>query len=425
MADVSIPEYRVTIDQLRPGVFIRLERANWFDHPFLFNSFKIRDDEQLEILRDLGVREVICIPEKSDRLPLSPAEAEKVEPPAATPSAPAREAMSRLWEIKKARAEKLRQKKQRIADCERRYTDSARTADQLVRAVAGGDNSAVVEALRFIGTLSAHFLADSESTLHLLNVMPPDEQVYSHALNVTVLSLMLGQVAGLDEEGMLILGMSALFHDIGKQRLEKKLLKKRSPLTRSEQNLLQQHCEYGRDLLDRIPEFPQAAADAVYQHHEQMDGNGYPQGLSGENICAEARMVAVANIYDNHCNHPDPAESLTPYLALSYMFTRQKAHFAPEYLTMFIRCLGVYPPGTVVQLNNDAIGMVMAVNPENQLSPSLVVYDPEIPKKEALIIDLAEEQDLKVEKSIRLNHLPPEIFEYLNPRTRITYFIDS
>lgn len=68
--------------------------------------------------------------------------------------------------------------------------------------------------------------------------------------------------------------------------------------------------------------------------------------------------------------------------------------------------------------------MVMAVNPENQLCPSLVLYDPQIPKKEALIIDLAEEPDLRVEKSIRLKHLPQEIFDYLSPRTRITYYVE-
>ncbi len=134
--------------------------------------------------------------------------------------------------------------------------------------------------------------------------------------------------------------------------------------------------------------------------------------------------MAIADAYDNHCNHPDPEESFTPYLALSFMFTQQKKLFDKDLLALFIRCLGVYPPGTVVQLSNGAIGMVMAVNPDNQLCPSLVLYDPQIPKKEALIIDLADEPDLKVEKSIRLKHLPQEIFDYLSPRTRITYFVE-
>ena len=120
----------------------------------------------------------------------------------------------------------------------------------------------------------------------------------------------------------------------------------------------------------------------------------------------------------------DPAESLTPYLALSYMFGQQKKLFDVEVLALFIRCLGVYPPGTVVQLSNGAIGMVMSVNPKNQLNPSIVLYDSDVPKKEALIVDLSDEPDLRVEKSIRLAHLPQEIFDSLSPRTRITYFVD-
>jgi hypothetical protein len=107
------------------------------------------------------------------------------------------------------------------------------------------------------------------------------------------------------------------------------------------------------------------------------------------------------------------------------MFGQQKLLFDVELLALFIRCLGVYPPGTVVELTNGAVGMVMSVNPKNQLNPSVVLYDPDVPKKEALIVDLADEADLRVEKSIRLSHLPQQIIEYLSPRTRITYFVEQ
>jgi hypothetical protein len=106
------------------------------------------------------------------------------------------------------------------------------------------------------------------------------------------------------------------------------------------------------------------------------------------------------------------------------MFTKQRAWFDKDYLALFIRILGVYPPGTVVQLSNGALGLVISSNPTNQLRPSLVLYDPEIPKKEALVVDLSEEPDLKIEKSIRPAHLPAEIFDYLSLRTRITYFVN-
>lgn len=74
MVNINMPEYLISVDLLRPGVFIRLEKISWFDHPFLFNGFTIKDEEQIATLRQLGVTEVICIPEKSDALPLNPKE---------------------------------------------------------------------------------------------------------------------------------------------------------------------------------------------------------------------------------------------------------------------------------------------------------------------------------------------------------------
>jgi len=258
----------------------------------------------------------------------------------------------------------------------------------------------------------------------LMNVMDTAESAYSHPMNVAVLSMMVGKEAGLSADEMTALGMGALFHDIGKARIPKKLLKKRGELTKPEQQLIDQHSAFGATMLSEIDIFPKAAIQIVAHHHERMDGSGSPQQLQGDAIDRLSRIVAIADAYDNHCNSIDPDKSLTPYLALSFMFGQQKLFFDVEMLALFIRCLGVYPPGTVVELSNGAIGMVMSVNPKNQLNPSVVLYDENVPKKEALIVDLADEQDLRVEKSIRLAHLPKEVFEYLSPRTRITYFME-
>ncbi|GAB7022156.1 HD-GYP domain-containing protein [Salidesulfovibrio brasiliensis] len=421
MANVNIPEYRISVDQLRPGVFIRLEKTNWFSHPFLFSSFKVKDEEQIAVLRKLGIDELICVPEKSDVLPLPPNQPETA-PPATSSDAEA--AVDRLWSIKKERTKRLQEKKRRIAECEERFADSLKDCSNIMKGIVRGNSQSVIEGMAFVEKLSDRFLRDQESTLHLMNVLEPAERIYSHDLNVAILSMMVGRGAGLDGPRMQTLGMGALFHDVGKSRIEKKLLRKRGKLTKSERELLESHPSFGVDILTAVPEFPLSAVTVVEQHHEHMDGSGYPNGLSGDGVDRLSRIVCIANAYDNLCNQPDPDDSLTPYLALSYMFGQQKALYDPEFLALFIRSLGVYPPGTVVQLTNGAIGMVMSVNPTNQLRPSVVLYDSEVPRKEALIVELADEPDLKVEKSIRLSHLPQEIFDYLSPRTRISYFVD-
>lgn len=421
MVNINMPEYPITVDQLRPGVFIRLERTSWFDHPFLFNSFKIKDAGQIALFKSLGIETVICVPEKSDVLP-----ARAREKPVAVeePPASARDVIDQLWEVKKERTRRLREKKELLAKSEVRFNKCIREFDNILKGVLGGNYHAVEEALAFVERLNSYFLDDRESTLHLMNVMDTEESAYSHPMNVAILSMMVGKEAELDEEQMTSLGMGALFHDIGKTGLPKKLLKKRGTLTKAEQELINRHPTMGADLLAEIDIFPKAALNVVAHHHERMDGSGVPEGLQGDEIDALSRIVAIANAYDNHCNRPDPDQSLTPYLALSFMFGQQKQLFDVEMLALFIRCLGVYPPGTVVELSNGSVGMVMSVNAKNQLNPSVVLYDEEVPKKEALIVDLADEPDLRVEKSIRLAHLPEEVLEYLSPRSRITYFVD-
>lgn len=424
MVERDMPEYRIPVDQLRPGVFIRLEKTSWFEHPFLFSNFKIRDYDQIALIKSLGISHVVCIPEKSDVLPSGPekrAEAKLAEPRKRL----SQEVIDHLWEVKRERTRRLRAKKEQIALCEKRFNTCIKTFNDILKGVAAGRDEAVDEAVRFVARLSNYFLDDRESTLHLMNVMDKGESAYSHPMNVAVLSMMVGREAHLGEAEMAVLALGALFHDIGKERIPKKLLKKRGGLTRPEQALLDEHPALGAEILSGLKGFPEGVARVVAQHHERLDGSGVPAGLKGEAIDRLARIVAVADAYDNHCNHVDPMESLTPYLALSYMFGQQKHLFDVELLALFIRCLGVYPPGTVVELSNGDVGMVMAVNPKNQLNPSVMLYDPDVPKKEALIVDLADEPDLRVEKSIRLAQLAPEMLEYLSPRTRITYYVDQ
>jgi putative nucleotidyltransferase with HDIG domain len=425
MANSDTAEYRIQVDQLRPGVFIRLERTSWFDHPFLFSNFKIKDDEQIALIKKLGITHVVCIPEKCDVLPASPAETkDEAEKQRTEPDKElSQEVIDHLWEIKMERAKRLREKKDHIARCEERFNACIKMFDSILKNILGGSIESLGEAVAFVDRLSDYFVADRESTLHLMNVMEKGEATYSHPMNVAVLAMMVGREAGMSGDEMTALGLGALFHDIGKEQIDKRLLKKRD-LNKTEQGVVRQHPVLGAKLLLEVDIFPKTVARIVAQHHERMDGSGYPSGLKGDAIDRLARIVAVADAYDNHCNHADPMESLTPYLALSYMFGQQKTVFDVEILALFIRCLGVYPPGTVVELSNGEVGMVMAVNPKNQLNPSVMLYDPAVPKKEALIVDLADEPDLRVEKSIRLAQLSKEAYDYLSPRSRITYYVD-
>jgi hypothetical protein len=158
-----------------------------------------------------------------------------------------------------------------------------------------------------------------------------------------------------------------------------------------------------------------------------MDGSGFPKGLSGSAITPLARVVAVANLYDNLCNIGPTEEELplTPHEALKYIYNKRRGAIDGTMLSAFIRCIGVYPPGTVVRLSSGLLGMVVSINPLKSSRPAVMVYHPEIPRQEALIVDLRIEDELAIEKTIRPPDLTREVFKYLSPSRKIGYYADS
>lgn len=419
---MSLSEVIVPVDQVRVGLYIRLD--SWMNHPFLFNSFKIRNEKQIQALRAAGIRELVCIPAKSDCEPLPP------QPPAAepTPEQAASEVdpeVAAMWREKQERREKVAARRAAIVQCEQRFNRSVGSVKGLLKGLFSRPQESVAQAQALVSDMVDSLLTEKEVVIHLMSSKSGDENAYYHALNVTVLSLLLAKEAGLGAEEMRALGLGALLHDIGKDRVPSQILMKKTPWTPAEQHFYQQHVVYGLEAAQKLPNMTPGALEVIACHHERMDGSGFPGRLKGERIGRLARIVAIVNAYDNYCNRVNPADSLTPSESLAFMFKRQREQFDPVLLKLFIRCMGVYPPGSIVQLNNDAIGMVTSVNPDKLLQPTILLYDPAIPKEEAVFFDLDEEPDLAIVKTLRPAELQPAVHEYLDPRARVNYFLEQ
>jgi hypothetical protein len=107
------------------------------------------------------------------------------------------------------------------------------------------------------------------------------------------------------------------------------------------------------------------------------------------------------------------------------MFAKLRGKFDSKILQVFVRCLGVYPPGTIVQLSNGVIGMVATINTAKPMKPMIVTYDADIPKEEAILVDMENETDVNIAKAIRPAQLPREIYNYLSPRKQVSYYFDA
>ena len=116
---------------------------------------------------------------------------------------------------------------------------------------------------------------------------------------------------------------------------------------------------------------------------------------------------------------------MTPHQALSLMYAQQRARFDTAALTTFVRCMGIYPPGTVVVLSNESIGMVVSVNSTVPLKPTVLIYDPAVPRERAILVELESEPEVSISRALKPEQLPKPVYDYLAPRRRLTYYFDS
>ncbi|MYN07009.1 DUF3391 domain-containing protein [Massilia sp. FT127W] len=409
------------MDQLRVGLYVELD-LKWFEHPFAFSRFKIKSEEQIGVLRSLGLRQVRYKPELSDVAP--PESAVPLPEATATQAAPAAIPDSPALQAKRAMMAQMQQRRDDAERVERAFTSTARAIREIEKNLFSRPEESVGQATALVTQITDSILSAPELAIHVMGDTAGNEELYFHSLNVTMLSMMIAREMGLPPEVATVLGLGALLHDIGRKNIPDKILTKPDAYTTAEQNLYEMHAQYGAEMAQRLQCLPAVSA-LIHDHHELFDGSGYPRKLKGEGIGVLARIVTIANYYDELCNPFNLAHALTPHEALSMMFAKHRAKFDPRLLQMFIRCLGVYPPGTVVQLSNGMTGMVATVNTERPMKPMLVVYDKDVPRLEALMVDLERETDLNIVKALRPSQVPMEVYVYLSPRKRISYYFDA
>ncbi|XAW89299.1 HD-GYP domain-containing protein [Vibrio sp. CDRSL-10 TSBA] len=413
---------KITVDRLQPGLHIRLP-VKWNEHPFLFNSFKISTQEQIRLIRHLGIQHVFLNPAQSDTSPLPPQtqgqpEAEEGSDPAIDDEA------DKLWQEKQKRIEKLNAYRRRVLHCEKEFERSLARMRAVMNKIRNRPQDAVDEAKQLVDDVVDKLLSEDSVTLHLMNSKSEFEDIYFHSLNVSVIAMMIGKNKGFPADKLKELAFACLFHDIGKIRVPSAIVRKPTPLSEPEKNYLKLHTKYGQELAANIEDFPASAMRVIEQHHELNDGSGYPQGYKEEEIDELAQVVAVANAFDNLCHPNVVAEQKIPYIALSHLYKNCRHLYNHENLNIMVKFMGVFPPGTVVQLSNDMVGLVISVNAKHLLFPNVLIYDPSVPRTQAPIIDLAN-KDIKIVSAILPNKLPDKIRDYLNPRSRISYFFDS
>lgn len=423
MSGTQRRRHTVRMDQLRIGLHVKLD--SWLGHPFLFSNFKIKNQGEIDTLRSMGLTEIEYFPQSSEIEPKAPAAAPIPERAPAEPDPGT--TLKRMMEEKKENIEQLHETRARIQAAEKKYAQTANAAKNVMRLAATKPALAAAQAKEIADELAEIFLSAQGTYLHLMGDNVADESgVYFHHVNVSVLSLTLARALGITDPAIMReIAQGAVLHDVGKVKIASQVLLKDDSLTQAETKLLNLHPVYGIDIMRPVVSLSPRVREIIAFHHEMLDGSGYPKGLKGEAIGKAARIVCIANAYDNLCNQRVIARSKTPSEALSFMYKTLSDKFDRTAVSAFVKALGVYPPGTIVKLKSGRVGIVMSVDSSDLLYPSLMLYDPAVAKEEAAIVNLRRDLDDAVDRTLRPSALPQEIHDYLSPRKQVCYFTEN
>lgn len=411
----------VEVAHLRVGMYVHLD-VGWMGHPFPLSSFKIAAADQIATIQGLGMTRVRYSPERSDpEVPLQSAALARLAVTDAANEAARAEAEAREAGLQ-ARRETLLRQEASLRQCERQFAEAAKAFKQAVELCPTQPQSAREQSERLVNGFLERISCADEICIRLLSEGAGD-RASTHALNVTVTSLLLGKAMGLGPQELADLGVGALLHDIGKIELPDRVRHKDDSFSAAQTRMYQEHVNHGVNLARRMS-LSAGATLAIAQHHEHADGSGFPLHMGADRMGNAGRIVALVNRYDNLCNPASPAHAMTPHEALSYIFAQLKARYDTAMLGAFIKMMGVYPPGSVVQLTDDRYALVVSVNSVRPLKPRVVVHDVRVPRSECLVLDLEETPELGVRRSLKPQQLPRATLDYLSPRQRICYFFE-
>jgi putative nucleotidyltransferase with HDIG domain len=408
--------------QLKIGMFVDLD-CSWFKHPFAKKRFKITTEQQLAIIQGLELRSVQVDVVLSDPATLE----QRADGPAPTaqdetisPIAPPSE--NTLVPPTVTRYQEGLQQADTV------YKQTLTRSSKALADIKNGSDAGLTVAKDMINGLTDLIMAEDMASAmgSLLGTQDIDDKGVLHAMNVAVLAMLLGRQFDFNQEQIKILGMAGLLHDIGEQLLPPDLLKKRSMrMDNHERTMIQQHVELGLTILDQFPELPHTVPQVIRQHHERIDGSGYPDGLRGDRLSLSSKIIMVVEEYESLINAPDVRNNKSPAEALSHLYLNSKTIYPEEIVIALIQVLSVYPPGTVVELNDTSVGLVVSINLQARMRPLIILYDPTVERENPNITDLSIDQNRSIVRSITRQELPQEVSEYLNLARWTGYFINS
>lgn len=384
--DSSQATIKIHISELKIGMFVSKLERDWLETPFLMQGFMIESLDDIDAVAEYS--EYVWI-----------------------------DAVQQTWIPSEERATLGSKSAPKRVYVNKVSASEERTAVQGVYREARSLTKTLLDDVRLGGAINTEqakatvkdcvhsILRNPDALLWMSKMRDENEYTAEHCLNVCILAIAFGRHLGKSEPELEKLGLCGLLHDVGKMRVPHEVLDKPGPLSQKEYNIMKAHTVHGRNLLMASPGSGlNAAVDVAYSHHERIDGEGYPRKLKGAGISDFARIIAIVDAYDAMTADRCYSRAIPTTEALKIIYHDRGTHFDERLALEFIRSVGLYPPGTLVELVNGLVGLVLETHQRYRHLPKIiVVHDLNKPLEKERVVDLSEIEQGKLGKEFLIN----------------------
>jgi HD-GYP domain-containing protein (c-di-GMP phosphodiesterase class II) len=368
----------VDVDKLRIGMYVcELDRP-WRETPFLFQGFEIQDQEQIDTLRRYCRTVSILRHEPVQITPVSRKPLPRTTTTAWAAPQPSLRIEQEIYKINNrphtqaayADITSLPEEVERVRDI---FIEARLLIQEVMHDAKLGRSLKLSGAKQAVSRMTESVLRNPDALMCFAQLKRKDEYVAMHGLRSCILALAFGRHLGMPREQLEVLGIGALLSDFGMVKVPEEVLAKDTALTPAETELVKQHVVWGAQLLTDSHQIPTSALQVVTEHHERHDGSGYLKGLRGGEISTLGMIGAIVDHYDAITSDRMYRGALPAHSVLMKMYEWRNTLFSAELVEKFIQCLGVYPIGSVVELNTGEIGVVAAANRQQRLKPHVML----------------------------------------------------
>ena len=407
---ISTEVQQVPTSDLRLGMYVSKLDRPWLETPFLFQGFYIENEEVLQELRRHCEFVYIDVTRADDSLrpPMrerAPAPSRKKSP---NGGAPPKAKPSVAPPAGDGRAETAVLKEE-LARAHEAHRAAERVIVDVYQNVRAGKDVDVSDIHRTLDPMIESIMRNDDALSWLVRMKRKDDYIYSHSIASAVWALVFGKHLGLNAAELQVLATGTVFMDVGKTNIPTALLTKSETLTPAEMQIMKAHVTHGEQIVAKIHGIDSRVVEVVRCHHERYNGTGYPRGLAGDKIPIFARMAGIIDTYDAMTTSRPYAKALSPHDATRQLSKLSGVEFPAEVVEQFIQAIGVFPVGTLVELNTGEVGMVIAQNRVRRLRPKvlLLLDRSKVPLDSLAVVDLrnqltdtANQQSLWIERGL-------------------------